>query len=56
MLGELERLGLRDNTLIVFTSDHGIELLEHGGWDMGLTLYDENLHVPFIMAMPGVPA
>ena len=43
--------GLYDNTVIVITSDHGEEFLEHGGWWHGTTLYDEQLHVPLIVKM-----
>ena len=44
----LKESGQYDNTLIVFTSDHGEEFFEHGGWWHGLTLYEEQIHVPFI--------
>lgn len=37
-----------DNTLIVFTADHGEELYDHHGWKHGQTLYDEQIHVPLI--------
>lgn len=42
-----------DNSLIVFLSDHGEEFWEHGGTSHGLTLYDEQLKVPFIVKLPG---
>jgi arylsulfatase A-like enzyme len=38
--------------LILFTADHGEELFEHGGWWHGTTLYDEQIHVPFIAKPP----
>ena len=38
-----------NNTLIVFTSDHGEEFTEHGGMGHGTTLYNELLHVPFFI-------
>jgi arylsulfatase A-like enzyme len=44
------------DTLIVLTSDHGEEFLEHGGIMHGRTLYEELVHVPLILAGPGVPA
>lgn len=49
----LDDLGLDDETLIVFTSDHGEEFGEHGwyGWHSH-TLYDELLHVPLILRFP----
>jgi arylsulfatase A-like enzyme len=52
-LSELKRLGLYDSSLIVFTSDHGEEFMEHGivGWHSH-TLFDELLRVPFVMKLP----
>ncbi len=43
--------GLYDNTVIVLTSDHGEEFLEHGGWWHGTTLYDEQTHVPLVIKL-----
>jgi len=43
--------GLYDNTVIVITSDHGEEFLEHDGWWHGTTLYDEQIHVPLIVKL-----
>jgi arylsulfatase A-like enzyme len=57
---EIERLidalvetGQFDNTLIVFTADHGEELFDHGGFTHGYTLYEEVVHVPLLIKMPG---
>ncbi len=49
----LREAGLYDNTLIVFTSDHGEEFGEHGvvGWHSH-TLYDELLRVPLLVKFP----
>lgn len=44
---------LRDNTIVIVTSDHGEEFLDHGGYWHGCTLYDEVLHVPLIISLPG---
>jgi arylsulfatase A-like enzyme len=52
-LAELDKLGLADNTLLVVTSDHGTELWEHGRLDHGFTLYNELLHVPLFIRLPG---
>lgn len=52
-LAEFDRLGLSNNTLIVATSDHGTELYEHRRFDHGFTLYNEMLHVPLIIRLPG---
>jgi arylsulfatase A-like enzyme len=49
----LRRDGLYEDMLIVFTSDHGEEFLEHGGWDHGTTLYEEAIHVPLVIKYPG---
>jgi arylsulfatase A-like enzyme len=45
------------HTLVALTADHGEELLDHGGWKHGLTLYEEQIHVPLIWRWDGrVPA
>ncbi len=49
----LRRLGLYDRSLIVVTSDHGEEFLDHGGWWHGLTLYEEQVRVPLLVRLPG---
>ena len=41
-----------DNTLIIVSSDHGEEFLEHDGWWHGTTLYQEQIHVPMIVKLP----
>jgi len=41
-------LGVLDHTLVVVTSDHGEEFLEHGGLEHGWTLYQESIHVPLV--------
>jgi len=53
LLDELRKLGLYENTLIVLTADHGEEFQEHGGFWHGLTLYDEQVHVPLIVKWAG---
>jgi len=52
---ELRARGLSGNTLIIVTSDHGEEFLEHGRWGHGHDLYQEQLHVPLIITGPGIP-
>lgn len=56
VLERLERLGLDRNTLVVFTSDHGEELFDHGCLAHGHTLHRELVRIPLIVAGPGVPA
>lgn len=51
---KLEREGMRENTLLIFLSDHGEEFMEHGMLSHGPTLYDEVLRVPLVMSLPGV--
>lgn len=52
-LEEFTKLGLAENTLFVLTSDHGTELYEHRRFDHGYSLYQEQLHVPLIIKLPG---
>ena len=48
----LDEAGLRENTLIIFSSDHGLQLYDHGFNDKH-NFYDASWRVPFIMSMPG---
>jgi choline-sulfatase len=52
LLGELERLQMRDNTIVVFASDHGEMMGHHGQWSKRLLL-EWSARVPFIIRMPG---
>jgi len=47
-----ELLGVDDETLVVFTSDHGEELFDHGQVGHEFTLYEELLHVPLVVRLP----
>ena len=48
----LKSEGLYDNLMIVLTADHGEEFNEHGGFWHGVTLYEEQIHVPLIVKLP----
>lgn len=52
-LEEFEKMGLMDKTIFVLTSDHGTEFHEHKRFDHGFSLYDELIHVPLIIKLPG---
>ena len=45
-----------DNTIVIVTADHGEAFDEHGQYQHGRDLYRELLHVPLILAGPGIPA
>jgi arylsulfatase A-like enzyme len=49
----LEQQGRTRNTIVVVTSDHGEEFLEHGGLKHAHTLYEELVSVPLILHVPG---
>ncbi len=58
ILDKLERLGLRENTLVVFTSDNGFNCGHYGIWGKGngtfpQNMYDESVKVPFLISHPG---
>lgn len=52
LLDELQSRGHETDTLVVFVSDHGEEFHDHGGWEHGRTLYQEQLRVPWILRFP----
>jgi len=57
ILESLDRLGMADNTLVIFTGDHGHFLGQHGLIAKAIHHYEDVLRVPFIVRLPGkVPA
>lgn len=51
LLSALERLDLRKNTIVIFTSDHGYNLGEHECWQK-LSLFEDSVRVPLIISAP----
>jgi len=52
VLKTLKEEGLEDNTIVIFTSDHGFHLGEHDFW-MKVSLHEESARVPLIIKVPG---
>jgi arylsulfatase A-like enzyme len=50
----LPTLEADENTIVVITSDHGEEFMEHGEFEHGKTVYEAALRVPLILSIPGV--
>jgi len=55
VLQTLKEEGLEDNTIVVFTSDHGFHLGEHDFW-MKVSLHEESVKVPMMIKVPGKAA
>ncbi|MCF7859543.1 MAG: sulfatase [Candidatus Cloacimonetes bacterium] len=53
LINYLDETGLRENTIIIYTSDQGFFLGEHGWFDKRF-MYEESLRMPFIVSYPGI--
>lgn len=53
ILDKLDDLGLTDNTLIVFTTDHGNFLGQHGLYEKGPAVFEDAIKIPFIVSFKG---
>jgi iduronate 2-sulfatase len=53
LLDALDEFGLAENSIVVFVSDHGFMLGEHGQWQKQM-LFEESVRVPLVMAGPGI--
>ncbi len=58
LIGELEGQGLRENTLVVYTADHGLNCGHHGIWGKGngtrpQNMVEESIRIPLIFNLPG---
>lgn len=53
LLARLEKLGLKENTIVVLWGDHGWHLGEHAVWGKH-TLFEESLHSPLVIRAPGM--
>jgi len=54
LLRKVEELGLLDTTAIIFTTDHGFYLGEHGLTGKVVMLYEEVTHIPLMVRLPGM--
>ncbi|MGD9145004.1 MAG: sulfatase-like hydrolase/transferase [Anaerolineae bacterium] len=55
IMAALDRLGLTQDTAVLFTTDHGDHIGAHGGiFDKDAMMYQETYHIPFILRLPGL--
>jgi arylsulfatase A-like enzyme len=54
ILTALEQAGLKENTIVIFTADHGLAIGRHGLFGKQ-NMYEHSLRVPFVISGPGIP-
>ena len=54
LLDKLDALGIAEDTVVVYTADHGDTMGAHNIWNKDYTMYDEIYSVPLVMRWPGV--
>jgi Sulfatase len=55
LFARMQRLGLLDRTIIAITADHGEELFQRGRHGHASSVFEEGVHVPLILWIPGCP-
>ena len=53
LMHHLDAMGIRENTIVIFMSDHGEMLGDHGAYWKGGYFYESVIHVPLILSWPG---
>jgi arylsulfatase A-like enzyme len=53
VIAELDKLGMRDKTIVIFWGDHGYQLGERGKWSKAGSLFEQGGRVPLIILAPG---
>ncbi|MHB8995427.1 MAG: sulfatase family protein [Armatimonadota bacterium] len=54
LVAALKAQGQWDNTIVIFTADHGLSLNDHWQWRHGPFLFDEVSHIPLLWRVPGM--
>jgi arylsulfatase A-like enzyme len=55
LLDELDRRGVLEHTIAIITADHGEQFGEHGVFNHGFSVYDQEVHVPLLIISRGAP-
>ena len=56
IIDALKKRKLHRDTVVVFTSDHGEEMFDHDSVGHGHSQYEELLHIPYVIRIPGIDA